>query len=87
MTTTVVITPNGVKWYLTAHEGTSTLGAKMKPTSELTVLNLRGMPKDVVAKLKAAAALQQKSLTAYVSDLLKNHVQELEKKGLLPKGK
>ena len=63
------------------------LSAQMKPTDDLTVLNLRGMPKDVVAKLKASAALQQKSLTAYVSDLLQNHVLELEKKGLLPKGK
>jgi predicted HicB family RNase H-like nuclease len=59
----------------------------MKPTIELTVLNLRGMPKDVVAKLKAAAALQHKSLTSYVSDLLQERVQDLEKKGLLPKGK
>lgn len=45
------------------------------------------MSKVTIAKLKAAAALQQKSLTAYVSDLFADHVQDLEKKGLLPKGK
>lgn len=57
----------------------------MNPADDVTVLNLRGMSKVTISKLKAAAALQQKSLTAYVSDLFENHVQELEKKGLLPK--
>jgi plasmid stability protein len=64
-----------------------TLPPEMKKRDEFTVLNLRNMPKDLVAKLKAAAALQHKSLTAYVADLMQDHVQDLEKKGLLPKGK
>ncbi|HET9845250.1 MAG TPA: hypothetical protein VFQ02_05840 [Nitrospira sp.] len=59
----------------------------MKKPDDVTVLNLRNMSKDLVGKLKAAAALQHKSLTAYVGDLLQDHVQDLEKKGLLPKGK
>ncbi len=54
---------------------------------ESTILYLRGTPKEVARKLKAAAALQGKSLTDYVRDLLQEHVTELEKKGLLPKGK
>jgi len=54
---------------------------------EMTVLNLRDMPKDLIAKLKAAAALEHASLKAYVTTLLRHHVNDLEKKGLLPKGK
>ena len=61
----------------------------MKPDTkeEITVLNLRGMPKDLIAKLKAAAALEHASLKNYITALLQHHVTDLEKKGLLPKGK
>ncbi len=52
-----------------------------------TILYLRRTPREVARKLKAAAALQGKSLSDYVKDLLAEHVKELEKKGLLPKGK
>ena len=52
-----------------------------------TILYLRGTPRELARKLKAAAALQGKSLTAYVQQVLDSHVEELEKKGLLPKGK
>ena len=54
---------------------------------DITVLNLRDMPKDLVGRLKAAAALEGASLKSYVTALLQHHVNELEKKGLLPKGK
>ena len=61
----------------------------MKPDmkEETTVLNLRNMPKDLIAKLKAVAALDHVSLKDYVTALLQHHVADLEKKGLLPKGK
>ena len=55
--------------------------------AELSVLNLRDMPKDSIAKVKAAAALEHASLKEYVTRILNHHVTELEKKGLLPKGK
>ena len=60
---------------------------KVDPKSELTVLNLRDMPKDLIAKVKAAAALEHASLKEYVTKILDQHVTELAKKGLLPKGK
>ena len=60
---------------------------KPDPKAELTVLNLREMPKNLIAKVKAAAALEHTSLKDYVTIILDNHVNELEKKGLLPKGK
>ncbi len=61
----------------------------MKPDikEEMTVLNLRDMPKDLIAKLKASAALEHASLKNYVTVLLQQRVADLEKKGLLPKGK
>ncbi len=48
---------------------------------------LRGTSREVARKLKAAAALEGKSLTAYIQELLDAHVEELERKGLVPKGK
>jgi len=50
-----------------------------------TVLYIRGTPKAVARKLKAAAALQGETLAGYVQSLLARHVEDLEKKGLLPK--
>ncbi len=60
---------------------------KLNQKAELTVLNLRDMPRDVIAKIKAAAALEHASLKEYVAKILDQHVTELEKKGILPKGK
>jgi hypothetical protein len=45
-----------------------------------------GVPRDLLAKLKAAA-LQQKTLVEYIQEMCVDHVQELERKGILPKSK
>lgn len=61
-----------------------------KPTrseEEAAVLFVRGMPRDLLAKLKAVAALNQKTLGQYIQELCEGHVEELERKGLLPKSK
>jgi hypothetical protein len=58
-----------------------------KSAEEAAVLFVRGMPRDLLAKLKAAAALQQMTLGDYIKEMSEAHVQELEKKGLLPRGK
>lgn len=54
---------------------------------EKTVLNLRDMPRDLVASLKAAAAFAHKPLKYYVVEILEKHIGELERKGVLPKPK
>lgn len=54
---------------------------------DAAVLFVRGMPRDLLAKLKGAAALQQKTLGEYIQEMCEAHVQELERKGILPKGK
>lgn len=51
------------------------------------VLFVRGMPRDLLAKLKAAASLARKTLGQYIQEMCTEHVQELERKGTLPKGK
>ena len=56
-------------------------------TDDTTVLFIRGMPRKRVARLKAAAALNQHTLGDYLREPFKNHLQDLEKKGLLPEGK
>ncbi len=45
------------------------------------------MPRDLVASLKAAAAFAHKPLKYYLTELLQKHVDELERKGVLPKPK
>jgi hypothetical protein len=54
---------------------------------DTSVLFIRGVPRPMQAKLKAMAALNQQSLGQYVMDLFEKHLEELEKKGMLPKGK
>jgi predicted HicB family RNase H-like nuclease len=51
------------------------------------VLYVRGVPPDLAKKLKAAAALEGKSLQAYLVKMLQAHVTDLERKGYLPKGR
>jgi hypothetical protein len=51
------------------------------------VVYLRNVPPELVNKLKAAAALSGgQSIQRYVSQLLLDHVAELERKGQLPEG-
>ena len=65
----------------------SPMSKQPKPDDDAAVLFVRGMPRDLLAKLKGAAALQQKTLGEYIQEMCEAHVQELERKGLLPKGK
>ena len=60
---------------------------KKEEDKEFTVLFLRETPRALSRKIKAAAALEGKSMRVYVLDLLQDRVTELEKKGQLPKGK
>jgi hypothetical protein len=50
-------------------------------------LNIREIPRQTLYRLKMAAAAEQKTVKDLVLDLIENKLQELEKKGLLPKGK
>ena len=47
----------------------------------------RDIPRDLMHKMKVAAAVERKSVKQLLIDLSRAHLQDMEKKGLLPKGK
>ena len=62
----------------------------MKPkTSKASpgALNLRGIPKDLLYRLKMAAAAEHRTVKDLLLELIQGKIQELERKGILPKGK
>lgn len=61
--------------------------AKSKEPEEAGVWNFRDVPRDVIVKAKIEAAIENKSVKALLMDLVEAHWQELDRKGILPKGK
>jgi len=61
----------------------------VRPTSKehQGTLNIRGIPKELVFKLKMAAAAEHRSVKGFLLALIEERIEELERKGLLPKGK
>ncbi len=47
----------------------------------------RNIPRDLMKKAKIAAAIEGKSIKALLMEALETRLQELERKGILPKGK
>lgn len=47
----------------------------------------RDIPRDLMHRMKIAAAVERKSVKQLLIELSYAHLTELEKKGLLPKGK
>jgi hypothetical protein len=60
---------------------------KDKELPEAGMLNLREVPRDAIVKAKIGAALEGLSVKAYIIKLVEAHWVEMEKKGILPKGK
>jgi len=60
---------------------------KGKDQDKVGVWNFREVPREIIVKAKIQAAVENKSVKALLMDLVEAHWQELEKKGLLPKGK
>jgi len=60
---------------------------RKEKTEETTALNLRGIPVGTYYRLKMAAAAEHKTVKDLLLELIEEKIQELEKKGLLPKGK
>lgn len=54
---------------------------------KLTHLNIRDIPRETLFRLKMAAAAEQRTVKDLVLELIDGKIQELEKKGLLPKSK
>jgi hypothetical protein len=50
-------------------------------------LNIREIPRDLLARLKIVAAIERKTVKDVILELAEGKIQEMERKGLLPKGK
>ena len=48
---------------------------------------IRDIPRETMHKTKIAAAVARKSIKRFLLDLVEAHLDELERKGILPKGK
>ena len=48
---------------------------------------VRDVPRDLMRRARGAAALQGKSVKGILIELMEDYLQELERKGILPKGK
>jgi hypothetical protein len=48
---------------------------------------VKDVPRELMHRMKVAAAVQRKSVKQLLFDLAEAHLQELERKGILPKGK
>ena len=57
------------------------------PHDDTAAIHIRGIPRDTFFRLKMAAATEQKTVRELLLKLIEDKIRELEKKGLLPKGK
>ena len=48
---------------------------------------VKQIPSDLMRRTRIAALTEGKTVRALLMELVENHLKELEKKGLLPKGK
>jgi len=61
--------------------------SKLPRKAKLPGLNIRDIPEELFYRMKIAAAVERKSVRTLVLELIERRIQDLEKKGLLPKGK
>ena len=61
--------------------------AKRLPGEHQGTLNIRQIPKEMIFRLKMAAAAEHRTVKGFILALIEERIQDLEKKGLLPKGK
>ena len=50
-------------------------------------IHIRGVPRETFFRLKMAAAAEKKTVRDLLLKLIEDKIQDLEKEGLLPKGK
>ena len=57
------------------------------PHTETGAWNFREIPRDLMRKVKMAAAHEGKSVKEFLIELAQTKIGELERKGILPRGK
>lgn len=60
---------------------------RKSPAKDVGTLNLLDVPKDLIHRVKLAAAMERRTVKGFLLALPAGRIQELEKNGLLPKGK
>ncbi len=61
---------------------------KRPPSPEApAALNIRNLPRETFYRLKMAAAAEHKTVRDLVVELIEGKIQDLEKKGVLPKAR
>lgn len=59
-----------------------------KPSAKTVgALNIRGVPKDFLHRVKLAATVERRSVKGFLLALAEARLEEMEKNGLLPKEK
>ena len=62
--------------------------SKAKPSQEKAgSWVFRDIPRDLMHRVKVAATIQRKSVKQLLMELAEAHLDDLERKGMLPKGK
>ena len=63
------------------------MSPKKGQISETGTWIVKDVPRDLMHRVKVAAAIQKKTVKQLLFDLAQTHLQDLERKGILPKGK
>ena len=60
---------------------------KQDDSADAATINIRNIPRELFVRMKMAAVLERRTLKGFLLALAEERVQELERKGMLPKGK
>jgi hypothetical protein len=61
--------------------------AKRDLPADTATINIRDIPRDLFMRMKMAAVLERRTLKGFLLALAEERIQELERKGMMPKGK
>ena len=61
--------------------------AKKDNANHQGTINIRGVPKELVYRMKQAALVERRTVKGFLLALAEERIQELERKGQLPKNK
>lgn len=61
--------------------------AKKDDPTDTGTINIRDIPRELLMQMKMAAVLERRTLKGFLLALAEERIQELERKGMLPKGK
>jgi len=63
------------------------MNKKQERTSDAGTWIVKAVPRELMHRVKIAATIQKKTVKQLLFDLAEAHLQELERRGILPKGR